>query len=101
MLGLAFAGLVATPVRVSIPVAASELLVLGASLLALFVVSLVLLRPAFRPLDELAETMRRHDPLAPGTRVEIDGDPEIAALAPRPMSRPGSWSSDTCNRRPP
>ena len=61
VLGLALAGLVATPARVSIPVAASELLVLGASLLALFVVSLVLLRPAFRPLDELAETMRRHD----------------------------------------
>jgi two-component system sensor histidine kinase UhpB len=41
----------------------------------------VLLRPAFRPLDELAETMRRHDPLSPGTRARIDGDPDVAALA--------------------
>src|SRR3954454_18859272 len=81
VLGLALAGLVATPARVSIPVAARELLVLGTSLLALFVVSLVLLRPAFRPLDEFVETMRRHDPLAPGTRVEIVGETEIAALA--------------------
>jgi two-component system, NarL family, sensor histidine kinase UhpB len=44
-------------------------------------ISLVLLRPAFRPLDELADTMRRHDPLAPGTRARVDGDPDVAALA--------------------
>ena len=25
--------------------------------------------------------MRRHDPLSPGTRAEIDGDPDVAALA--------------------
>jgi two-component system sensor histidine kinase UhpB len=81
VLGLAFAGLVAAPVRVSVPVAASEFVVLGAGLLALLTVSLLLLRPAFRPLDALAETMRRHDPLSPGTRAKIDGDPDVAALA--------------------
>src|SRR3712207_2998781 len=43
--------------------------------------NLLLLRPAFRPLDELAETMRRHDPLAPGARARVDGDPDVAALA--------------------
>jgi two-component system sensor histidine kinase UhpB len=50
VLGIAFAGLVTAPVRVSIPVAASELIVLGSGLLALLVVNLGLLRPAFRPL---------------------------------------------------
>ncbi len=81
VLGLAFIGLVAAPVRVSVPVAAGELLVLGLGLFSLLAVSLVLLRPAFRPLDDLAETMRRHDPLSPGTRARLKGDPDVAALA--------------------
>jgi len=59
---LAFVGLVFAPVTVSVPVAAGELLVLAAGLAALLAANLVLLRPVFGPLDELAETMRRHDP---------------------------------------
>jgi two-component system, NarL family, sensor histidine kinase UhpB len=78
---LAFAGLVFAPVTVSVPVAAAELVVLVIGLAVLLVLNLALLRPAFRPLDELAETMRRHDPLAPGERVAVDGEPDIAALA--------------------
>jgi two-component system sensor histidine kinase UhpB len=78
---LAFAGLVLAPVTVSAPVAAAELVVLAIGLVALLVLNLALLRPAFRPLDELAETMRRHDPLAPGERVAVDGEPDVAALA--------------------
>ena len=81
VLVLAFAGLVLAPVTVSVPVGAEELLVLAAGLIALLAANLVLLRPAFTPLDELAETMRRHDPLAPGARAEIPGDPDVAALA--------------------
>jgi two-component system sensor histidine kinase UhpB len=81
VLALAFAGLVLAPVSVSVPVAAGELIVLGAGVLGLLAVSLVLLRPAFRPLDELAETMRRHDPLSPGARAAVEGDPDVAALA--------------------
>jgi two-component system sensor histidine kinase UhpB len=81
VLGLAFAGLVMAPVSVSVPVAASEAVVLSAGLLGLLTVNLLLLRPAFRPLDALAETMRRHDPLSPGARAKIDGDPDVAALA--------------------
>jgi two-component system, NarL family, sensor histidine kinase UhpB len=81
VLALAFTALVFAPVTVSVPVAATELIVLAAGLLGLLAISLVLLRPAFRPLDELAETMRRHDPLAPGTRARVDGDPDVAALA--------------------
>jgi two-component system sensor histidine kinase UhpB len=78
---VAFAGLVFAPITVSVPVAASELVVLGAGLVALLATSLLLLRPAFAPLDELADTMRRQDPLNPGVRAQVTGDPDIVALA--------------------
>jgi two-component system sensor histidine kinase UhpB len=47
----------------------------------LLAINLALLRPAFRPLDELVETMRGHDPLSPGKRVRVDGGPVVIALA--------------------
>jgi two-component system sensor histidine kinase UhpB len=78
---LAFAGLVFAPVTVSVPIGAGELTVLAIGLVVLLILNLLLLRSAFRPLDALAEAMRRHDPLAPGTRVAIDGEPDVAALA--------------------
>jgi two-component system sensor histidine kinase UhpB len=78
---VAFTGLVFAPVTVSIPVTSAELAVLAGGLLVMLGLNLVLLRPAFRPLDHLAETMRRHDPLSPGTRVAVDGEPDVAALA--------------------
>ena len=81
VLVLAFVALVFAPVTVSVPVAAGELLVLGAGLVALLAANLVLLRPAFTPLAELAETMRRQDPLAPGMRAEVSGDASVVALA--------------------
>ena len=34
-----------------------------------------------RQLDELAEAMRRHDPLASGERVAVDQEPDVPALA--------------------
>jgi two-component system sensor histidine kinase UhpB len=80
-MSLAFAGLVFAPVTVSVPVAAAELVVLAIGLVLLLMLNLLLLRPAFRPLDDLAETMRRHDPLSPGERVTVDGEPDVAALA--------------------
>jgi two-component system sensor histidine kinase UhpB len=78
---LAFAALVFAPVTVSVPVAATEAAVLAIGLAILLILNLLLLRPAFRPLDQLAETMRRHDPLSPGERVTVDGEPDVAALA--------------------
>jgi two-component system sensor histidine kinase UhpB len=81
VLALAFLGLVLAPVQVSVPVTTGQLVVLVAGLLALTGVSYALLRPVFRPLDELAATMRRHDPLSPGTRASVPGDPALAALA--------------------
>jgi two-component system, NarL family, sensor histidine kinase UhpB len=81
VLVLAFLGLVLAPVTVSVPPAASELVVLVVGLMGLLAISLVLLRPVFRPLDELAERMRSHDPLSPGARARVEGDPDVAALA--------------------
>ena len=78
---LAFAALVFAPITVSVPVGASELVVLATGLVALLAANLALLRPAFAPLDELAETMRQHDPLEPGRRAEVSGDPDVVALA--------------------
>jgi two-component system sensor histidine kinase UhpB len=77
---VAFLGLVFAPVTVSIPVAATELAVLVGGLVGLIVMNLVLLRPAMRPLDELATAMRTHDPLTPGGRVAVDGGPAIAVV---------------------
>ncbi len=81
VLVVAFLGLVFAPVTVSVPPHATELLVLAIGLLVMLALNLLLLRPAFRPLDELADTMRRHDPLSPGARARVDGEPDVAALA--------------------
>jgi two-component system, NarL family, sensor histidine kinase UhpB len=81
LLGLAFVALVAAPVTVSAPVAATELLLLAAGLLVLLAVNLLLLRPAFGPLQDLAETMRRHDPLSPGRRARLVGGPDVVTIA--------------------
>src|SRR3954454_992141 len=81
LLTLAFLGLVLAPVTVSAPVTVVELLALMGGLLALLVANLVLLRPAFGPLEELAETMRQHDPLSPGARARVVGGPDVVTIA--------------------
>jgi two-component system, NarL family, sensor histidine kinase UhpB len=81
VLALATAVLAVGPFTVSVPVAATELLVLGVGLLAMLGLNLLLLRPAFAPLHALAETMRRLDPLEPGRRAPVVGEPDVAALA--------------------
>ena len=78
---LAFAMLVLAPVSVSVPIGAAELKLLAAGLGMLLAINLLLLRAAFRPLDVLAAAMRRHDPLLPGARAPIAGEPDVAALA--------------------
>lgn len=78
---LAFTALVFAPVTVSVPIGVGELIALAIGLVVVLLLNLLLLRPAFRPLDELAEAMRRHDPLTPGERVHVDGEPDVAALA--------------------
>jgi two-component system sensor histidine kinase UhpB len=71
VLVLAFLALVFAPVTVSVPLHLTELIVLAIGLAGMLAITLALLRPAFRPLDELAETMRRHDPLSPGLRARV------------------------------
>jgi two-component system sensor histidine kinase UhpB len=80
-LTLATAALVFAPVTVSVPVTFTELVVLLVGLATLLALNLALLRPAFRSFAELAKTMRRHDPLSPGERARVDGEPDVAALA--------------------
>ncbi len=81
VLAFAFLALVFAPVTVSVPPTAIELVVLAVGLVCLLALNLALLRPAFRPLDELVETMRGHDPLSPGKRVRVSGGPAVVTLA--------------------
>jgi two-component system, NarL family, sensor histidine kinase UhpB len=81
VLVLALLSLVFAPVTVSVPPHFTELVLLAVGLLVMLAINLLLLRPAFRPLDDLAETMRRHDPLSPGARARVNGEPDVAALA--------------------
>jgi two-component system sensor histidine kinase UhpB len=81
VLALATAALALGPFTVSVPIAFTQLLVLLAGLLVMLALNLLLLRPAFAPLHALAETMRRLDPLEPGRRAPVVGEPDVAALA--------------------
>lgn len=81
VLAIAFLLLVFAPVRVSIPVAATELIVLVCGLAGMVALTLLLLRPILRPLETVTSTMRAIDPLDPGQRVPVVGEPDVAALA--------------------
>ena len=81
VLVLAVASLAIGPLAVSTSVGLAELVGLLVVVAIALAVSVVLMRPAFRPCDELAERMRRHDPLRPGERVSVDGGPKVNALA--------------------
>jgi two-component system sensor histidine kinase UhpB len=81
ILVLAVVALALGPLHVSAPLGLTEVVALLVVVAIALGVSLVLMRPAFRPFDELAERMRRHDPLAPGERVNVDGGPKVNALA--------------------
>jgi two-component system sensor histidine kinase UhpB len=81
VLVLAVAALTLWPLKVAPPLGASDLLALVAAVAVALVASLVLMRPAFQPFDQLAESMREHDPLEPSPRVDVDGGPKVTALA--------------------
>jgi two-component system, NarL family, sensor histidine kinase UhpB len=70
------------PATVSTPVRTRELLVLLAGVLATMGANVVLVRRAFAPLRRLTHLMRRVDPLAPGTRLQVGGGArEVRELA--------------------
>jgi two-component system sensor histidine kinase UhpB len=69
VLVVVFSVLAFTPVSIRSPLALWEGLVSLAGLIAVLVLLFVLMRRAFTPLSQLAEFMRRADPLRPGPRV--------------------------------
>src|SRR3954452_18335979 len=82
VLVVATAALILAPgVTVSVPIELTELAILVCGLAAMMVLSVLLVRPAFRPLHTVADAMRGWDPLTPGTRVPVVGGPDVATLA--------------------
>lgn len=74
--------LLLTPVTVSSPVAPQEAASVLAGIALMLLVTLVLFRRAFAPLERLAADMRDVDLLDPGRRADADGpDAEVNALA--------------------
>ncbi len=69
-----------SPITVSTPVKVFDEVVLGIGILLVLVANYLLLRPAFKPLERLAERMKNVDLLRPGRRLEAGGSPEIVEL---------------------
>jgi two-component system, NarL family, sensor histidine kinase UhpB len=69
-----------SPVTVSTPVKVFDEVVLGIGILVILVANYLLLRPAFKPLERLAERMKNVDLLRPGRPFEPTGSPEIVEL---------------------
>lgn len=81
LLGIAFLLLVFSPVTVHAPIALVEVVVLFLGLAAMLAANLLLLRPAFVPLEQLAEQMHTVDLLHPGQRLAVrEGSSEVAEL---------------------
>jgi two-component system, NarL family, sensor histidine kinase UhpB len=59
------------PVKVSVPITFSELVVLLAGLLIMLLLNVVFLRRMLRPLRTLTDTMAHVDLLVPGRRVDV------------------------------
>jgi two-component system sensor histidine kinase UhpB len=69
-----------TPVTIHAPIALVEIGVLVLGLAAMLAANLLLLRPAFAPLDRLVRRMRTVDLLRPGQRLAESGGLEVAEL---------------------
>ena len=67
--GVAALVLILSPATVSASVTGREVLELAIGLALALLVNLAILRPAFRPLERLADSMRTADLLRPGERV--------------------------------
>jgi two-component system sensor histidine kinase UhpB len=73
VLVLATLGLAIAPVRISVPITFSQLVVLLVGLLILLMLNVLFLRRTLRPLRVLGDTMGHVDLLAPGRRVDVPG----------------------------
>ena len=72
--------LAVSPVQISTPARVVEEAVLVVGILLLLAVNFLLLRPAFAPLERLAERMRDVDLLRPGRRLRPSGSSEVVEL---------------------
>jgi two-component system sensor histidine kinase UhpB len=78
--GVAALVLILSPATISASVTGREVLELAIGLAIALLVNLAILRPAFRPLERLADSMRTADLLRPGERVRVSGRGEVADL---------------------
>jgi len=69
-----------SPITVSTPVKVLDEVVLGAGIVLILLANYLLVRPAFKPLERLAERMKNVDLLRPGRPFESTGSPEIVEL---------------------
>jgi two-component system, NarL family, sensor histidine kinase UhpB len=69
-----------SPITVSTPVQVFDEVVLGVGTLLLLVANYLMLRPAFKPLERLAERMKSVDLLRPARPLEPAGSPEVVEL---------------------
>jgi two-component system, NarL family, sensor histidine kinase UhpB len=72
--------LAVSPIQISTPTKVLEEAVLVLGVVLLLAVNYVLLRPAFAPLERLAERMRNVDLLRPGAPLTPTGSSEVVAL---------------------
>jgi two-component system sensor histidine kinase UhpB len=72
--------LAVSPATISTPTKVLEEVVLGVGVILLLAVNYVLLRPAFKPLERLAERMKNVDLLRPGRRLTPGGSGEVTEL---------------------
>ncbi len=73
LLGIAFLLLLFTPITVHAPIALVEAVILFIGLAAMLAANVLLLRPAFTPLEDLAERMHTVDLLRPTERLPTGG----------------------------
>jgi two-component system, NarL family, sensor histidine kinase UhpB len=69
-----------SPLRISTPTEVLEEIVVGVGILLLLAADYALLRPAFKPLERLAQRMKNVDLLRPGGRLPPTGPPEVVDL---------------------
>jgi two-component system sensor histidine kinase UhpB len=70
----------ASPATISSEVRLAEETVLGAGILLLLVANYALLRPVFKPIEQLARRMENIDLLRPGSRLAPSGSREVDGL---------------------
>ena len=69
-----------TPVTIRAHITLEEGLILLVGLTVMLITNLLLLRPTFAPLEQLARSMQKVDLLRPGQRLPVTGGSEVSAL---------------------